>query len=255
MNKLHVRLFWVFIFLLIWQLISLSGKVNPLIFPSITDILRAFYTSLVNGELISQTIYSLSLIVKGLFIGLAAASILSALSMISKTFNGFIETLTAIAHPLPGIALLPLIILYFGTGTDSIVFVIVHSVLWPMILNMLAGFRSVPEIYSEVGENYGLKTYSIIAQIMVPCSLPYLLTGIKIGWARAWRALISAEMIFGAVGEKGGLGWFIFKKRVFMDTAGMFAGLLVILIIGIIVEDLVFNKIEEVTVKKWGMAS
>ena len=128
-----------------------------------------------------------------------------------------------------------------------------HSLLWPMILNILAGFRSIPKIYKEVGDNFGLGSLQNVCYIMIPASLPYLLAGIKIGWARAWRALISAEMLFGAAGGKGGLGWYIFQKRVFMDTVGIYGGLIVIILIGIFVEDLIFNKIENMTVKKWGM--
>ena len=164
-----------------------------------------------------------------------------------------VETLVSIAHPLPGIALLPLIILWFGAGEISIIFIIVHSVVWPLVLNLLAGFKAIPKIYKQVGNNYGLNSLKIIRYIMLPASLPYFLTGMRISWARAWRALISAEMIFGAAGGKGGLGWFIFKNRVFMDTTGIFAGLIIIVVIGMLVEDLIFEKLEKVTIKKWGM--
>ena len=181
------------------------------------------------------------------------AVILSSLSILFKSFRGLVDTLVSIAHPLPGIALLPLIILWFGAGEISIIFIIVHSVVWPLVLNLLSGFKAIPKIYKQVGNNYGLNSFKIIRYIMIPASLPYFLTGMRISWARAWRALISAEMIFGAAGGKGGLGWFIFKNRVFMDTNGIFAGLIVIVVIGMLVEDLIFNKLEKVTIKKWGM--
>lgn len=252
-NKYMLRGIWVFILLILWEITSQSGVFSPLIFPSLFVIFKALYTSIVNGEIISQTGYSLMLIFEGLVIGLFIAIMLSSISMVYKVFGSLVETLTAIANPLPGVALLPLIILWVGTGSTSIVFVIIHSVLWPMILNMMTGFKSMPKIYKELGQNFGLTTFGIIRNIMIPASLPYLLTGFKIGWARAWRALISAEMIFGAAGGKGGLGWYIFKNRVFMDTPGMFAGLIVIIVIGILVEDFIFSIIENITVKKWGM--
>ena len=74
----------------------------------------------------------------------------------------------------------------------------------------------------------------------------------KIGWARAWRALISAEMVFGAVGSKGGIGWYLLNQRTFMDTSGLFAGIILVILIGIFVEDVVFGAIESRTLKKWG---
>jgi NitT/TauT family transport system permease protein len=124
-----------------------------------------------------------------------------------------------------------------------------------MALNLLAGFRSIPPIYRDVGRNIGLKPLQNTGLIMIPAAVPFLLAGLKIGWARAWRALISAEMIFGAAGGEGGLGWFIFKRRVFMDTPGIYAGILVIVVIGILVEDGFFRQIERLTVKKWGMSN
>lgn len=253
-NKYLVRTLWVIVIGIIWEVIVLSGLTNPLSFPSIFTILDVLLNSIISGEIIGKTIYSLNLIFKSIFIGITIAIFLSLLSIKSKILEGFVETLISIAHPLPGIALLPIVILWLGVGSSSIVFIIVHSVVWPMVLNLLTGFKAIPKIYGQLGENYELNTYEIILHILIPASFSYFLAGLKIGWARAWRALISAEMIFGATGGIGGLGWFIFKKRVFMDTAGMYAGLLFIVIVGILVEDILFSKLEKITVKKWGMS-
>ena len=91
-------------------------------------------------------------------------------------------------------------------------------------------------------------------KITLPASLPYFLAGSRIAFARSWRALISAEMIFGAAGGKGGIGWFLYNKRVFMDSSGLFAGLLVIVVAGILTEEVFFTILENKTVKKWGMS-
>ncbi|MGH4117853.1 ABC transporter permease [Clostridium sp.] len=253
-SKIFYKLFWSIILIIIWQIIYASRKFSPLIFPSVFEVVDSLCKSIVSGEIIDGTIYSLELILRGLSVGLILAVILSSLAILFKPCSGLVETLVSIAHPLPGIALLPLIILWFGAGEISIIFIIVHSVVWPLVLNLLTGFKSIPKIYKQVGNNYGLNSFEIIRHIMLPASLPYFLTGMRISWARAWRALISAEMIFGAAGGKGGLGWFIFKNRVFMDITGIFAGLIVIVVIGMIVEDLIFDKLEKVTIKKWGMS-
>ena len=83
--------------------------------------------------------------------------------------------------------------------------------------------------------------------------MAYLISGLKIGWARGWRAFISAEMVFGAVGEKGGIGWYILTQRTFMNTAGLFAGIILVIIVGMLVEDVLFGAIEKHTLEKWGM--
>jgi len=126
-NKYLVRMFWIFLFLVLWQVIALSGKFSPLIFPPLQDILIAFYKALVSGELIKETLYSFNLVLKGLFFGILIALILSALSIMFPIFESLVDTLLAIAHPLPGIALLPLIILFIGTGENSIIFIIIRK--------------------------------------------------------------------------------------------------------------------------------
>ena len=252
-NKYLQRIFWFLLITVSWELISRSGWFSPLIFPSVGIIVQAFYAAMLSGELLRQAIFSLALIFRGLLISLLIALILALLSISSKKVASLVETLIAVAHPLPGTALMPLVLIWFGAGSSSIIFIIVHSVLWPMLLNLITGFKSIPTIYRLIGENYRLSSFKIMWYIMIPASLPYFLAGLKIGWARAWRALISAEMLFGAAGGIGGLGWFIFKKRVFFDLPGVFAGIIVIIIIGVLVEDLFFDRIEEITVKKWGM--
>ncbi|MHB1393195.1 MAG: ABC transporter permease [Clostridia bacterium] len=238
----------------VWQGIALSGRFSPLIFPSLGMILESLYYSLLNGELVRETVYSIIIIVEGLILGVILAAVMSIAAIFSKWLRSFVEILTALAHPLPGIALLPIIILWLGTGRSSIVFIIVHSVVWPLLLNITAGFKATPKIYSETAQNFGVKGFALFKDVYIPASLPFIISGLKIAWARAWRALISAEMIFGAVGGKGGLGWYIFKQRVFMDTAGMFSALVIIILIGILIEEIVFRKVEAATIRKWGMA-
>jgi NitT/TauT family transport system permease protein len=248
------RAVWILVLAALWEIVAATKVFSPLLFPTLGLILRAFWLSVRSGELLGTTGFSLLLIGEGLFAGAALALGLAALSGASKLVNGLVETLTAIAHPLPGIALLPLVILGLGTGAKAIVFIIIHSVLWPLLVNAGAGFKAVPRIYREVGANCGLSQWRSFRYILIPAAFPYLLSGLKIGWARAWRALISAEMIFGAAGGVGGLGWYIFQRRVFMDTPGLYAGLIVIVFLGMAVEEFGFGRLEQATVKKWGMS-
>ena len=101
-------------------------------------------------------------------------------------------------NPLPAIALLPLALLWFGLGQNSLIFVLVHSVLWALALNTYAGFLGVSETLRMAGRNYGLRGLRFVLLILVPAALPSILAGLKIGWAFAWRTLIAAELVFGA---------------------------------------------------------
>lgn len=247
------RISFIIVLILLWQLIYSLKLFPEMLFPSILNILESLFVGLENKELINAAGYSLYLIFIGLFFGFIIALLLAIVANNSRFLGGGIETLISLMHPLPGLALLPLLILWFGIGESSIIVIIIHSTLWPMVLNIQSGIKSVPAIYKEVGKNIGLRGTKLTLSIMIPASFPFLLTGIKIAWARSWRALIGAEMVFGATGTSGGLGWYIFQQRFFMDISGVFASLIVIIIVGILVEDLILGYLEKRTVKKWGM--
>ncbi|TXD91013.1 DUF3619 family protein [Mitsuaria sp. TWR114] len=150
-------------------------------------------------------------------------------------------------------ALLPLALLWFGLGSGSLIFVLVHAVLWPLALAASAGFAAVPETLRMAGRNYGLRGPRYVAQILLPAALPAILSGLRVGWAFAWRTLIAAELFFGASSGQGGLGWYIFQNRNELMTDRVFAGLALVILIGWLVERLVFSTIERVTVRRWGM--
>ncbi len=158
-------------------------------------------------------------------------------------------------NPLPAIALLPLALLWFGLGAKSLIFVIVHSVLWAVALNTHSGFTSVSTTLRMAGQNCGLRGISYVLLLLVPAAFPSILTGLKIGWAFAWRTLIAAELVFGASSRSGGLGWFIFENRNQLETPSVFAGLLTVILIGLVVESVIFRTLENVTVRRWGMQS
>ena len=121
-----------------------------------------------------------------------------------------------------------------------------------MSRSILDGIKAVPKIYIEAGMNIGLKRASLLFGVYLPASISYIVSGLKVGWARAWRGLISAEMIFG-VASCPGIGLFINQMRTNMKNAEMYATLIVIVIIGVIVQYGILEPIEKNTVKKWGM--
>ena len=103
------------------------------------------------------------------------------------------------------------------------------------------------------GQNCGLRGLSYVAFLLVPAAFPSILTGLKIGWAFAWRTLIAAELVFGVSSGSGGLGWFIFENRNQLETPSVFAGLFAVILIGLVVESVVFRTVENATVRRWGM--
>ena len=253
-------IFWVVV-IAAWQVlysVKNSDTYTMNTFPSIQEIGKSLYNGfsagLAKDEMFSSLINSLILIGKGLFFGVIGAFIFSALSICFKWVYSIYTMLVSIFDLLPGVALLPLAILWFGVGEPTIIFLMIHSVVWPMSRSIIDGFQSTPGIYVETGKNIGLRGTRLITGVYLPASSPYIISGLKVGWARAWRALISAEMIFGATSTRGGgIGFYIFNMRTKMDYAGLYASLIVILIIGLIIEYGVFANVEKHTIRKWGM--
>ena len=226
---------------------------NPLLVPTFAATLEAFSAGIASGDIPQKVANSVQLLLKGYAIGLVLAMALTTLAMMFRLGNDLLETLTSAFNPLPAIALLPLALIWFGLGDVSIMFVLVHSVLWAVALNTHSGFRSVSNTLRMVGRNYGLKGPRFIARILIPAAFPSILTGLKIGWAFAWRTLIAAELVFGVSSGKGGLGWYIYENKNMLDIPAVFAGLLTVILIGLTVENLIFRNIEAATVRKWGM--
>ena len=226
---------------------------NPLLFPTFSSVIVALVAGIVSGGLIGKCLFSIKVLLMGYSAGLALAAVLTVFAITSRIGRDFLETLTSMFNPLPAIALLPLSLLWFGLGTGSLVFVLIHSVVWAVALNTHSGFQSVSPTLRMVGQNYGLRGLRYVFSILIPAAFPSILTGLKIGWAFAWRTLIAAELVFGVSSGSGGLGWFIYENKNQLEIPSVFAGLLTVILIGLFVENFIFRIIEQRTVEKWGM--
>ncbi|MFG1360378.1 ABC transporter permease [Xanthobacter pseudotagetidis] len=225
---------------------------DPLLLPTFGETMRALWEATVSGALPPRIWGSLQVLLLGYAIGVILAGALTSFAVSSRLGSDLLSTLTSMFNPLPAIALLPLAMLWFGLGIPSLVFVIVHSVLWPVALNTQTGFLGVPETLRMAGRNCGLKGFSYVWRILVPAAFPSILAGLKIGWAFAWRTLIAAELVFGVASRSGGLGWFIFEHRNELQTDYVFAGLMTVILIGLFVEEVIFRTIAHLTVQRWG---
>ncbi len=237
-----------------WQLYGIWLD-NPLLVPTFADTVRALVEDVSNGTIPSRALSSIEVLLVGFATGTVLAGLLTVFAISTRVGTDFLETMTAMFNPLPAIALLPLALIWFGLGAGSLVFVLVHSVMWAVALNTLAGFRSVSTTVRMVGRNYNLSGLRFVAKILIPAAFPSILAGLKIGWAFAWRTLIAAELVFGVSSGQGGLGWYIFESKNQLNIPEVFAGLLTIILIGLAVENVIFRFIETRTVQRWGMQS
>jgi len=244
----------LFVLAIIWE--SYARFIdNELVLPTFSSTVLALISAIASGELPRAAVYTLSLLFKGYLAGLAIAAALTAFASATRIGADLLETLTAMFNPLPSIALLPLALIWFSLGESSVIFVLIHAVLWAVALNTHSGFKSVSPTLRMVGQNYGLSGLRYVTKILIPGAFPSILTGLKIGWAFAWRTLIAAELVFGSTSGAGGLGWYVFERKNQLLIPDVFAGLLTVILFGLLVENLLFRTIENRTVRRWGMAS
>ena len=237
---------------LVWEAYARSLD-NELVFPTFSSTVMAVASSIGSGELPEAAIFTIELLLKGYLVGLVLAAILTAFASTTRIGADFLETVASMFNPLPSIAMLPLALIWFGIGEGAIIFVLIHAVLWAVALNAHAGCRGVSQTLKMVGQNYGLSKLGYITRILLPGAFPSILTGLKVGWAFAWRTMIAAELVFGASGGSGGLGWFINNHKNQLNIPNVFAGLLTVIVFGLLVENLIFRTLEARTVQRWGM--
>lgn len=237
--------------IILWELAFRAQIVSELLFPSFLDVISQFWIKA--GELCLRVGVTFAYIGYAMAISFFLSFMLTFLSMRSQAVASIMEMILAMMHPLPAVALLPLLIIWFGLGSFSLLIVVLNSALWPIFLNAYTGFRAVHQTYIEVGRNIGLRGLKLFWHVILPSALPYLITGIEISWARSWRAAIAVELVFGAATTSGGIGWTIYMSYFDMETPLMVAAIFTVAAVGVLAEKLVMENLEKKTVFKWGM--
>lgn len=253
-QKLLIQVLFVIAFLGLWEWYAIQR--NIMAFPRIEEILNTLFEDMfisVQRPVLQYLGKSLTLIAEGLGIGMILAFVFSGLCVASEIFNTIYNLVVSICDLLPAVVLMPILIITIGDTATIIIVLVIHSVVWPMSRNIIDGFKAVPKMHIESGRNIGLKRFGLIFGIYIPSSFSNIISGVRVGWARAWRGLISAEMIFGAA-QAAGIGTYINNARtVWISYESIYAALILIVLVGVIVEYGIFSTIERHTVRKWGM--
>ncbi|MBS7525586.1 hypothetical protein KHM83_02705 [Fusibacter paucivorans] len=220
----------------VWEGIALAQWFPETLFPSVDTVVKALIKLGAEGALISRIAYSIGIILMSMVMSLLAAAVLLWLSTRYKSMARQIGYLEAIFNPLPGMAVLPLVILWVGVTHKGMLLIMMHAMVWPIWAQMRVRFDALKQTYAAFMKAYSITGLRAGYHVYFCGSVGELLSSIKTAWSRGWRALISIEMVFGMVGTHTGLGWLIYERRMYMDTAGLYGVLLVIALIGVAVE-------------------
>jgi sulfonate transport system permease protein len=241
----------------VWQLywtIKRDQENFHLLFAGPASVAEALWEGWSEGTLASATWTTLKLLVVGIGIGAGIAALLSAFATLTQIGADVLSLLTAILNPLPGIAVLPLAMLWFGLNNNALLFVIANATIWPIAISVTTGFRTANPTIVAVGRNIGLGRARLVTDVLAPAALPHAISGVRTAWAFGWRTIIAAELVFGVSGVDAGLGFFINNSKLFLQIPQVFAGLITIMALGVLFEWL-FAVLERRTVVRWGMKS
>jgi ABC-type nitrate/sulfonate/bicarbonate transport system permease component len=226
--------------LLIWECAARAGLIDTRFFPAPSSIFHALVTLAGTGELWRHTSASLQRLALGFLVGGIPALILGIIMGLNRTVYAVFEPLIAATYPIPKSSILPLVLLIFGLGEGSKIFMVAVGVFFPVAINATAGVHEINKIYLDVGRNFGASRWNMFRTIALPGALPFIMTGIKLGVGMGLVLIAIAEMM----GAKSGLGYMIWAAWETFSVEQMYVGLFVIAIIGFVLS-LILNEIEK----------
>lgn len=236
--------------LLIWSFLCYFNLLPKWLIPSPLQTARTFCKLITDGTMIKLVIMSAKNAIPAFIFGLIFAVIMGVLIGINKTIKKIFSPFLSAIYPIPSLVWLPLIILFLGFTRETVWFVVFISCFRKIIYNVIEGVRSVNQNWILAAKNLGLNRMEIIFKVILPGSLPHIITGIRIGFLSSWRSLIAAEMLVTTI---GGLGKFIWMAQWSFNFDKVFAGIIVISIIGLLIEKFIFEKFEKITLTRWGL--
>jgi NitT/TauT family transport system permease protein len=234
----------------IWEIVARSGIFMRKLFPTLEDIARSLVDLTLSGILPHHAIDTVIRLLAGFTLAAAVGLTIGVLMGRSRRAEDIFLPLVSILAPIPGLAYTPLFLLWFGPGEVSAMLLVAFVSMFPVIYNSWTGVKAVKEIWLRSAQAMGADDRRMFSHVILPGALPYILTGLRLGLAQAWRILVAVEML---AAVPWGLGWLIFGAREFLNTDAMMAGVVVIALIGLALEKYVFQKIENYTVVRWGM--
>ncbi len=233
-----------------WEIVAHLGIFPARLFPSLETVAATLVHLTITGILPHHAFDTLVRLIAGFALAAGAGVAIGIAMGRSRVAEDILLPLVSIGAPVPGIAYAPLFLLWFGLGNVSAVILVGFVSAFPIVFNTWTGVKAVKEIWVRSAQAMGADRRRLFVKVILPGALPYILTGMRLGLAQAWRILVGVEML---AAVPWGLGWLIFGAREFLDTDVMLSGIVVIAAIGLALEKLVFARLEEFTVVRWGM--
>lgn len=244
------NIFPIVILLTIWEFVSWMNWVPQALFPRIISIFTAIADEMINGVLLTHIGTSILRLFTSVFFALIVGTIVGIVMGASRTVEWMFVPVVNFFSVIPGIALFPATMLFWGLTEKAIIITISFATSIPIILNTWVGVKTVNETLVYAARSMETKGVSLLVRVLLPGSLPVVISGWRIGFARAWRVLLAGELL---ASPEMGLGVRIFDAQETLNSEVIYGGIIIIGFLGFALERLVLRTLEVATVQRWGM--
>ena len=234
----------------LYEALARSGWFAPALMPTLPKVGNALVGALADGSMVGHAASTLYRVLSGLVLAVVAGLPLGILMARFRAVENFVLPLASALMPIPSLAWVPVFILWFGLGNTVAILIVFYAAVFPMLLNTWTGVRAENPLWLRAAGAMGADENALFWKVIIPGAAPFIITGLRQAFLRAWNAVVGAEML---AASDWGLGWVIFDAKEFLNADLMLASLAVIGAIGFVFERLVFGSLERATVLRWGM--
>lgn len=237
--------------LAVWQALYASGRWSPVLLPSPAGVGRYLGRAALDGTLLGATFVTARRLLVGYAIGMAIGLPAGFVTARYRTASDTVGTLALGLQTLPSVCWVPLALMWFGQTEAAMQFVVIMGTLWAILIATDNGVRNVPPIYARAARTMGSRRFHTLLLVTFPASLPFIISGMKQGWAFAWRSLMAAE-IYVTILTGFGLGHLLHYGRELQDMEQVLGIMLVIVLVGLLADKLLFAPAERFVHRRWG---
>jgi NitT/TauT family transport system permease protein len=249
--KLLRQISFYIILLLAWEGLARAGIWESYVFAGPIDVGKSFIHVVQNGIFFAAIQTSISRLLIGYFISIVIGISLGLLIGLNRYAKETLGSLVTGLQALPSVCWIPFAIIWYGLTESAINFVVIMGALFCIIVGVEAGVKNLPPVYLKAARNMGANGLNLAFRVVLPASLPSVITGLRQGWAFAWRSLMAAELFNVA---KPSLGALLEISRTNLDTPQLFAVMVTILILGILFDMVLFGPLERAVSIRWGFS-
>lgn len=244
------RTLFIGLLAVIWEVTSRLSSLPDFMFPRLTQVLQTLFTGMISGQITTAIFISMGRLLLGFSIAVVIGVFLGYWIWRSKLVEDTLGFLVTALQSIPSIVWFPLAIIWFGLNNFSILFIVTIGATWTMTISATSGFKNVPALYQRVAKTLGSSGFHFLRTVILPASVPQIISGLRIAWAFSWRALMAGELLGGG----GGLGHLLETGRSLGQMDLVISVMIIIGVIGTIMDNLVFLRLDRSVQKKWGIS-